>query len=72
MILAKALYLDSFGKGHYLNLARDANTLNGNTHTQHSLYFMARKINAGKYPGIVVPMMCTMIEELASLVSTQA
>jgi hypothetical protein len=67
MILAQALYLDSHAKGHYLDLGRDAKTLNGDTKTPGSLYFMARKINAGQYPATVVPMMVSMIEAMATL-----
>jgi hypothetical protein len=62
VILAEGVHLDSEAKGKYLNLARDAATLNGGTATRGSLYYMARKINGGSYPRTVAPMMAAMIE----------
>jgi hypothetical protein len=66
-ILAAAIAEDSRVKSNYLQLATDAKTLNGGTTTKGSLYFMARKINAGSYPDTVVPMMKAMIRGIASL-----
>lgn len=67
VILAAAIAEDSRVKSAYLQLAADAKTLNGGTTTKGSLYFLARKINAGSYPDTVVPMMKAMIRGIASL-----
>ncbi len=67
IILAAAIAQDSSVKQNYLQLSTNANTLNGGTSTKGSLYFMARKINAGSYPDTVVPMMKAMIRAIAAL-----
>jgi len=66
LILAAGVRIDSDSKGRYLGLSHSANVLNAGTTTRGSLYFMARKINAGGYPDTVVPMMRAMIEAVAS------
>jgi len=69
-ILAKALYLHSNAHGDYLALAHDADTLNGDEATPHSMYFMAAKINSGvDYHNDIVSKIVAMAEEFASLVS---
>ena len=66
-ILAAGVSEDSTAKGDYLKLSHTASVLNGGITTAGSLYFMARKINAGSYPDQVVPMMKAMIRAIAAL-----
>ena len=66
-ILAAAVAKDSYNKKNYLVLSRVEKELNGGTSTPKSLYFMARKINAGSYPNTVVPMMKAMMRAIAAL-----
>jgi len=67
IILAAAIAEDSRVKSDYLKLATDEKTLNGGMSTKGSLYFMARKINAGNYPNTVVPMIKAMIRAISLL-----
>jgi hypothetical protein len=69
LILAEGVHIDSAQKGEYLKLSHDANVLSADQTTKGSLLRMAHKINGGDYPSRVVPMMKTMMEGVADLVS---
>ncbi|MBV9785411.1 MAG: hypothetical protein JO264_16510, partial [Acidisphaera sp.] len=65
--LAAAINIDSARKGNFLALSHDPAVLAAGTSTPGSLYYMARRINAGSYPATVVPMMHAMIAAAAAV-----